>query len=62
MRAVHLQDDLQDGAGPSGDQQEAVPQPDALEEEAAAAARPDQNGADGESSARPTKHVLSLQA
>lgn len=37
-----LQDDLADGAGPSGDQQAEAPQPNALEEEAAAATRPDE--------------------
>ena len=37
-----LQDDLADGAGPSGDQQEEAPQPNALEQEAAAAVRPDE--------------------
>ena len=37
-----LQDELADGAGPSGDQQDEPPQPDALEQEAAAAVRPDE--------------------
>lgn len=41
-----LQDDLADGAGPSRDQQPEAPQPNALEEEAAAAVRPDHDGAD----------------
>ncbi len=41
-----LQDDLADGAGPSGDQQPEAPQPNAPEEEAAAAVRPDQDEAD----------------
>jgi len=36
-----LQDELADGAGPSGDQQPEAARPDALEEEAAAAVRPD---------------------
>lgn len=36
------QDDLADGAGPSGDQQDEAPQPNALEQEAAAAVRPDE--------------------
>ena len=47
---MNLQDDLQDGAGPSADQQADAPELNALEEEAAAAARPDQNGADGQTS------------
>ena len=37
-----LQDDLADGAAPSGDQQDEAPQPNALEEEAAAAVRPNE--------------------
>lgn len=37
-----LQDDLADGAGPSGDQQDDAPQSNALEQEAAAAVRPDE--------------------
>ena len=37
-----LQDDLADGAGPSGDQQDQPAQPNALEQEAAAAVRPDE--------------------
>ena len=46
MSSCELQDDLADGAGPSGDQQPEAPQPNALEEEAAAAVRPDQGEAD----------------
>jgi len=46
MSACTLQDDLADGAGPSGDHQPEAPQPNALEEEAAAAVRPDQDEAD----------------
>lgn len=46
MSACTLQDNLADGAGPSGDQQPEAPQPNALEEEAAAAVRPDQDEAD----------------
>lgn len=37
-----VQDDLADGAGPSGDQQDEASQPNALEQEAAAAVRPDE--------------------
>ncbi|DBA76983.1 hypothetical protein WJX77_003955 [Trebouxia sp. C0004] len=40
------QDDLADSAGASGNQQPEAPQPNALEEEAAAAVRPDQHEAD----------------
>lgn len=40
------QDDLADSASPSGEQHAQAPQPNALEEEAAAAVRPDQDGAD----------------
>ncbi len=46
MSTCALQDDLADGAGPSGDQQPEAPQPNALEEEAAAGVRPDQDEAD----------------
>ena len=46
MSSCAVQDDLADGAGPSGDQQPEAPQPNALEEEAAAAVRPDQDEAD----------------
>lgn len=41
-----VQDELADGAGPSGDQQAEAPQPDALEQEAAAGVRPVQDEAD----------------
>lgn len=37
-----LQDELADGAGPAGDQQDNAREPDALQQEAAAAVRPDE--------------------
>ena len=46
MSSLHVQDDLADGAAPSGHQQPDALQPNALEEEAAAAVRPDQDEAD----------------